>query len=402
MKKKLLSALLVFATIFAIVLPNNVQANTQNDFENIYLFSDNQEFFTYESQVINACGLNAHINNLTTDDPFSEFANNISSIADNSFVVVDIQKRFDVYIAQHANPNQFEDPFVNLENAFSTLKTNNCKIMFIDGTDEDTYQNSLSFLDYVDVHVNLDFMYMFVKGIITKLDEQLESGVDGYTIILDDLLCNSISYYDFIEMWLQPFIDFNYLVEYNLALDESTEGYNNIYEYLSSQNNINIYKQSNSETTEFYLHGQSQTVQIDSTMIENKFAHSDNIYMLGVASTSKYGKPWCSINNAIYQYIDNKLFTMVLINNPGNTSLLGLNHYHAIGGNIFAFFESASSLPGIYTLNNMITDFIQDQDMQKYNLLYDRRCSVTYMPITISPDGWIPMRMIKDYYQINH
>lgn len=83
MKKKLLSALLVFATLFAIALPINVYANVQDDYERIYLFSDNQDFFAYESQIVNACGLSASIHNLTSSgDPFSEFANDISTVLD--------------------------------------------------------------------------------------------------------------------------------------------------------------------------------------------------------------------------------------------------------------------------------------------------------------------------------
>lgn len=180
MKKKLLSALLVFATIFAIVLPNNVQANTQNDFENIYLFSDNQEFFTYESQAINSCSLAANIYDFTLiDDPVAALVNNVLSVADNSIVIVDIQKRLDII---KRNREEFSSTnssvMFDLEYVFSTLKTNNCKIMFISGTDEDTFYYRRSFLNYVDVHVDTDFLYSLVKGLIYRIENNAELGID--------------------------------------------------------------------------------------------------------------------------------------------------------------------------------------------------------------------------------
>lgn len=403
MKKKLLSALLVFATLFAIALPINVYANVQDDYERIYLFSDNQDFFAYESQIVNACGLSASIHNLTSSgDPFSEFANDISAVLDNSIVVVDIQKRFDVYIGEYGNTTQFVDPFVNLENAFSTLKTKNCKIMFIDGTDEDTYQNALSFLDYVDVHVNLDFMYMFVKGIVTKLEELLGSGISSeYAIILDDLLCSNIPYYDFAQKWLLPFFEDQYLSDYNLGPDgDPTHDYTTFWTFLSTVRGVNLYLQDDSESSHFHPYGQNLTVNIDDTMIEDKLGQLNKVYMLGISSALKIGKPWCTINNAIHESIDDKLFTMMFKNTVINVSLFNHNDYWNIGGNKFMFFESVAPASGIYTFNNMISDFVQDNDMQVYNLLSNRRCAVTYMPITISEDGWIPMSIVKDYYQI--
>ena len=37
----------------------------------------------------------------------------------------------------------------------------------------------------------------------------------------------------------------------------------------------------------------------------------------------------------------------------------------------------------------------------KYNNLTAGRCEITYMPVTISADGWIPTNLVLDCFQVD-
>ena len=106
-----------------------------------------------------------------------------------------------------------QENYALLEDVFDVLKTNGCKIMFLNGVEEvkmlpmwqsDFYSTfSNRFLRYVDIHVNLDIFSVFIDTIFEMYED--DAGMDSVTILLDgSFLWNELSYYGFpgyIEGW---------------------------------------------------------------------------------------------------------------------------------------------------------------------------------------------------------
>lgn len=88
-----------------------------------------------------------------------------------------------------------------LEEAFCYLKGNGCKIMFINGTDEVWFQDYYDlFLDYVDIHINLDFLTMFTYSVACEIVEK--SGGTEACIVLDKTLSQDWYFRDFFIRYL--------------------------------------------------------------------------------------------------------------------------------------------------------------------------------------------------------
>lgn len=411
MKQKILSALLVFATLFAIALPIKVYADPSDEvvYENLYLISDNHYFFSYESAIVTNLGLNAglnvnnniiHIQQL--DNPFLRLETIVNDIANNSIVIVDIQERIS------ASNNK---PFIEVDklyNAFWTLKSKNCKTMFISGNDEDTLQNLrsivpdyLEFLDYVDVHVNDDFNFVLAKAAITKIEELINSSVTGYSIILDAGLRNAQSEKDdFAERWLKPYFEELYQAQYNDYIqDEENINYSDVFAYLYEEKQISIYGQEASNENAFYNYFNNTTRYFNATALDQSLLDLENIFMYGIAKSSQIGSPWHELNNAINESVPEKVFSMVYQTEVMNLDDFNIESLHNVGIGELMFFGLTDPSEDIYTLNEMIADFINNEDMQKYNNMSGRRCSVTYMPMVASPDGWIPSHLILNCLQ---
>ena len=403
---------MAFATIFAILLPANVQANTQNDFENIYLFSDNQEFFTYESQAINSCSLAANIYDFTLiDDPVAALVNNVLSVADNSIVIVDIQKRLDII---KRNREEFSSTnssvMFDLEYVFSTLKTNNCKIMFISGTDEDTFYYRRSFLNYVDVHVDTDFLYSLVKGLIYRIENNAELGIDdNFYIITDEIFYNpNDSKVDFTKKWVYPYFEETYFSEYysliqNSELLDETRNLS-FCDYLHDIKKIRLYGKTDYNSTTLYNYLKSTIFNTITTEydlgfgINNYFKNTNQAYFTGFMNYSKNSGNWCHIINSLKYYLPNDLINVMMLNTDAISESLNIDEYNCIGETRPMFFGEIMPFDEIFTFSDILFDFISDNDMQKYNNL-PGQCDITYMPITIGDNGWIPIRMVKNCYQ---
>lgn len=414
MKKKILSTLLAFATLFAIALPTNVYADFGDDvtYENLYLITDNHYFFDYESAIATNLASNAGLNITDKiihiqplDDSFSRLETIANNVAHNSIVIVDIQERIPVV---HNNAYSIE---VNkLYNAFGILKSKDCKIMFISGNDEDTLQNLysstpdyLEFLDYVDVHVNDDFYFVLVKAVITRLEELLSDTPNAkYSIILDAALRNDQSDKDdFAKRWIMPYLEEVYQDEYSdYNQNANNENYSDIYTYLSEKNGLSIYGQSSIESNMFYNYLNNTTSPLNTTSLDQSLFELDKVFMCGTATPSQIGSPWQELNSAINNAMPEKFFSMVFQTAVMNLADLDITPLHNIGISELMFFGLVDSSDGIYTLNEMIADFINNDDMQKYNNMVGRRCAITYMPMLASSNGWIPSHLILNCLQI--
>lgn len=97
--------------------------------------------------------------------------------------------------------------FVNmLRDMFCTFKENGCKIMVIFGTEEvcftdgNEYVGNDSFMDYVDIQVDLDVFYMFFDNYLNQIEQACD--FENCVMVLD----SSMSSYWFLRQYLFPYI----------------------------------------------------------------------------------------------------------------------------------------------------------------------------------------------------
>lgn len=142
----------------------------------LYYFSDSAESAARCRQfvadgLINTYTLYYYATGTFTDTFRANFNNGAYNDISNSYVIFEMASTELTEQIDDGSTTLFTD---DLTDFFSYLKTNGCKIMFISATDEARYtpdptnygENPYSaFLDYVDIHVKVDFFFTFTYNI---------------------------------------------------------------------------------------------------------------------------------------------------------------------------------------------------------------------------------------------
>lgn len=402
MKTKMISVLLTFCFLFTLAFPTLIaHADDEVVYESVYFITDSQEFDDEKSDAIAEAIARAGtpssvipIDLSSYENPFERLANEASAISD-SIVIVELLSRMSLTAEQNETlPTEY------LLNAFSTLKNNNCKIMFISGNDEDTYQDAIELLDYVDVHVNVDFVYLLVKGVVTKIE--LNEDTAGFYFIIDKNFCiPSNENTDFTKRWLFPYFKEVYGEEYaNYNPIVGVPPVNSLFDFLAYTKNINFYGQAFGNSSQLYNYQNEASFDFG-TNTSNIFVDNANrAYLIGLTNSSSSSEQWYSMVNWINNALYGKVFT-IGFRGTGSCSY-GFESsvtYTQIGTSRLMFYHVLTPSAEIFTLADIVADFIAGNNMSKYNNLIGR-CAITYMPITASPDGWIPTHMVRNCYQV--
>lgn len=407
MKNKMLSILLTFCFLFSLTFPTLIaHADDEIEYQNLYFVTDtNDDLFDYKCDTIEqamyqtGAASNFQSVNLSNSNSYAAFATWSNGIS-NSIVIVDLNLRMPLHDTSPVLSTQ------HLNSAFSRLKRNNCKIMFISGNDEDTYYSSRALLDHVDVHVNMDFIYFLVKAIITKITMN-EDLTDYYFITDNNFTVNGDERSDFTYRWLLPYFEEIYGSDYDTYIPEDDEE-DPIYsflDYLAVKKNINFYGQVFGNVSQLRNYRYSSgSIDFDSNL-DGLFNNANRAYMIGMLntnSTETYNSKWYYMVNRLNEVIHDKVFAARFYASA-NSNSLGFNEeveHASIGANRLMFYERYTPADGIYCLRDIVLDFLADEDMQKYNNI-NGRCEITYMPVTISEDAWIPESLVLDCYQVD-
>lgn len=296
--------------------------------------------------------------------------------------------------------------FLNI--IFSDMKQNNCKIMFINGTEEACpldnnldYYNcaNTDFLDFVDIHINLDIFTIFMDTILA--DTEIDEWMENTTFILDNSLVGEhiLQYIfpDFIDNWYYRAannertgnLDF-YLLSYFYMLYESTDAVlaQTKLSQLLTYNGIKIFCHLQGDDYLNLLNGQQTTIYDN----DGFFNEIENEKILAIGTSWKgmaYVQDWlCSLIN--FQDSTAVYFPIYFFNSQDYV-LNGLSAQIFFEAHGTAYFET-NILPGI------IADFADDVDLSIYDN-WDGRCVVTHKPIYASAEGWLHSEMrILPYY----
>lgn len=407
MKNKMLSILLTFCFLFSLTFPTLIaHADNEIVYQNLYFVTDTNDLFSYKcDKIVQAMNQTSAASNfqsisLSNSNSYAEFDTWSNGIS-NSIVIVDLNSRMPLHNTSPVLPTQ------HLYSAFSRLKSNNCKIMFISGNDEDTYYNSRALLDYVDVHVNIDFIYFLVKAIITKIT--MNGDLEDYYFITDNnFTVDGDEEKDFTHRWLLPYFEEIYGLEYDTYIpeDDDESPIYTLLDYLAVRKNINFYGQVFGNVSQLRNYRYSSgSIDFDSNL-DGLFNNANRAYMIGMLNTNSIetnNSKWYYMVNRLNQVIYNKVFTAGFYASATANSLgfAGEVEYTAIGAGRLMFYEQFTPAEGIYCLREIVSDFLADADMQKYNNLTAGRCEITYMPVTISADGWIPTNLVLDCFQVD-
>lgn len=406
MKTKMISVLLTFCFLFTLAFPTLIaHADDEVVYESVYYITDNRDFAQYtDSAVYNAYQQYAYSLEFTqinilrenTPDVFKEFYQYALDITEPSIVIVELISRIPRPGSNSNEPIAVE----YLLDAFTWLKSRNCKIIFISGNDEDIYQDAVELLDYVDVHVNVDFEYMMVKGIVTKI--ALNEDTDSFYFIVDNTFCNLVMRaYDFTDRWLLPYIRYIYEDEYNDYYQNTTDSPKMDFDEYIQSKDIKFFGQTQGNTLELYEYLSNQSVPFDSDSNGQFVNNIARAYMIGRTYSTSNSAWYSMVNSLNAELSGSRVFTITLRGTNSSTLDFNSNVQHTELGIESLMFYGQITPPwtGIYTFSDIVTDFIAGVDMQKYNNL-GGQCLVTYMPVIPSPDGWIPLRMSLPCFQV--
>ena len=183
--------------------PVQAVADEGSGYEALYYFSDYAGSSSYRNGVIASAAAEYQL--ATSDIHYYDYSNNadnfwgyiniefLSDVPDNAFVI------FERRTEENLDSTQVSNFFTNLREIFSSMKTQGCKIMLIYGTNEakfnpesapDTYNK---FLEYIDIHINLDIFYNYMDSVFTYLEEEEGGEIADVTFILNENFVPSIS-----------------------------------------------------------------------------------------------------------------------------------------------------------------------------------------------------------------
>ncbi len=402
--------MLIMTVIVNVTLNLTVKATSNNDYTSLYYYSNNQssdnDYLGYIKQEAGRYGITQNnIHTFTRDcEDFesmllSQYPDGITGIR-NAIVIFDMSAGF----YQGSKSLLFVD---FLYETFSDMKKNNCRIMFICGNEEirfstpgdeyDSVHNTNRFLDYVDIHINLDWFSPFYMSMIADIEDQ--TGGNNFTIIFeaDDLTRNDgKDLINYESTLLDLLLDY-----YNRKYDCFTAFKNQtgkridvyldfILDYLKESYGINIIRYN--PLLDVYIapdyvgfddNGYNQTTEYYCSELEL----SSDIYAAAIAYDEDNISEW--LDDLIYT--ENQITYSTFSTYIYNAACLDLENI--ITGNI-------SDLSPMYTaygyqysvygssMENVLHDFIYENDLSGYDNWFGR-CDITYKPYPYGDGSWM-------------
>lgn len=308
----------------------------------------------------------------------------------NSLVIYEQRNRFYKQVMPLADSAR-QWQIAQLQQRFSMMKAANCKIMYICGTDEEffcDYGNN-AFLDYVDIHINIDMFAYFIDTFFQMLFER----DCKHTIIVDKSLStncravyttklvdsyNGIEYYDtsdFCGYILPMCLRMIYDIEFR---DAET-----IAEVLR-QADIDVLCQLYNEV--FYNMKDEREYRISSALQIQELFEPDRICYIGTTRLDSGAGILDGLLSDLEDgevEFDSYLFIEKFSYDPLFFEL----------GDLFTFkyYWGLDSYQMKNYLSSRMYDFIMGNDLEKYDN-WGGRCIVTSKPITHG-DGWVRLNL---------
>ena len=366
-----------------------IQDTPTAEYENLYYFSD----FTYASQFYNGVLLglqnveNIHFENMQWNETNGQMNNtgSFGEVEQGSLVIIELR-------------NMSRDYYNWLFYICRDLKNNDCKIMLINGVEEVamldmtqsdyTSTNDNAFLDYVDIHINLDIFSVFMDTVFYRHEE---NGVITRTTFLLDgsfLLSNILSYGfpNYISQWYSrascndfyAVDNFDWNILYYFYWYFQYKGAEVDFLQTIKDNDIKIFCHIGGDDYFDLLTG--ETISIEQTDSFRQATENENMLAIGTSwGGEEYLSEWLY---PLMSYIESEdLGFPVYFFNDFNYALDCSSEQNFFEAHGTAYFET-------YILPDIVRDFADDVDLNIYDNWLGR-CDVTHKPIYPGEGGWL-------------
>ncbi len=353
----------------------------------LYYFSDRTESaarcrkFVFDG-LINTYTLYYYATDTFTDTFRANFKKGDYSGISNSYVIFEMASAGFPTETDDGSTTLFTDV---LEDFFSYLKTNGCKIMFISATDEARYtpdptnygENPYSaFLDYVDIHVKVDFFFTFTYNIYYRA--QAGNTTTDTPFQYTSFLLDSAMFYDDVSKKISNSAFGHYFIPHILDYQrERIEGTQSPLSDILDYFKINV----------FYYTTPNIWVQILSQSSQVSYEFSDN----------NTGDLCDAINNGAYcaigtswggeAYMNSWLEQLQSIQAAYELSF-PVYLYNSNGYNITVDEPQNLYQVGKISYEYIYNAFLGGDDLSQFDNVVGR-CEVTHSPMLAGNGGWM-------------
>lgn len=370
-----------------------------DDFDTVYYFSDNPDSYTYCSQLPDdEINLNVVLRCVDSyqesyfDYIQSTYNMNLYSTIENQRVIFEVSND---YFSMELEDDETWAGYLYfssfLDDIFSTMKDNGCKIMFICSIAEELWKNQNSFLNNVDFHLNYGTDHVFNSTILTQAAVDCESAkINNCTFILGPGLAKDITdgYLDnyFTKEYFMKYIRTVYREEI-LDFDDPLSAEAN--HAILVENNIKILFQINStiwyDAVNFQpigLWNTNNLLDFYEEYIENDYVYVYNQSMSNLEYDQQINDDEDALEHWI-DYINDRFSEMgnqsmpIKINNRHNYPLANVRYSNV------KIVEKDNAL--IY---NAIVAFLSLEDLSTFDN-WGGLCGITYKALSSGPDGWL-------------
>lgn len=353
----------------------------------LYYFSDSAESAARCRKFVADGLINTYTLYYYTPDKFTDtfkdnFKKGVYNDISNSYVIFEMASAELPIETDDGSTTLFTD---DLANFFWGLKTNGCKIMFISATDEARYtpdptnygENPYSaFLDYVDIHVKVDFFFTFTYNIYYRA--QAGNTTTDTPFQYTSFLLDSAMFYDDVSKKISNSAFGHYFIPHILDYQrERIEGTQSPLSDILDYFKINV----------FYYTTPNIWVQILSQSSQVSYEFSDN----------NTGDLFDAINNGAYcaigtswggeAYMNSWLEQLQSIQAAYELSF-PVYLYNSNGYNITVDEPQNLYQVGKISYEYIYNAFLGGDDLSQFDNVVGR-CEVTHSPMLAGNGGWM-------------
>lgn len=338
--------------------------NPTFEHDKLFWFSDNADSQTDFNQLVSAFPQidmemyyrpqDVFCNRFLTDFSAAQFSD-----VEDAYVIFELRSGINDWVSEDG---------CALYDVFEYFKGNNCKIMFICGTDELRFYKQNDFLDFVDIHINTDLLTTFLSNIFYNV--QLDYGdtkIQNVTFFIDSYFSEGIE-----DGYLNCWFFKNYLMSFirSVYREEIEFQFKKNYEILR-ENNIKIICNLADGT---YYDAAYGRVRLSGVEELGEYISNEWFYAIGSTRNGYIdSQEWYDFADDLTAYFG-----------------LGKSKIYVYNEAQYPFYNSSVYTQGSGSglLPQIMSDFIYGNSLTRYNN-WAGRCEVTYKDVLQGEGGWM-------------
>lgn len=370
-----LSALLVPLTSVAYA-----DDGEETRYQKLYYFSDDEHCKDYYDYMVNSYGFSKddieliYVPSESFIDWYAGDTDRFPNISNSLVIFEAVNQPVFRYVY-----NLIESGY--LKTFFKRLKTAGCKIMYLTNVDEALYVDLIggeddesldSYLDYVDIQIDLDMYTAYIDNTIQYIEEYLDkvhSDIYKFTLIVNDYIYYSENFYLYIWAYYYDLIQDYYVNE-----DEDRTIFHTlnkagiqIIHYDSHDFIDNTFDKAEDNRSDDYL-----------DLVYNEYYFLACSYYSAEEFNDWINKFDCDLEvRKQCFFID---FLNVLDSDDDFRSYMEENVYYYFCGAFVYFYSDIECGEGFYNFKDVLDAFIFGWDLSIFNN-FESRCEVCYFPI---------------------